>query len=101
MLTITDGDTMVQAICKNPPWGPWTKWRKSRMEFYMRFEPNAPLRDVPPRAVGEVANHRVRMDGMASDILWEAILSNPDQQLMANLEKLFENTKASSSSSSS
>ncbi len=70
------------------------------MEFYKRFEPNEPLRDIPPRAVGEVANHRVRLDGVASDFLWEAILANPDEQLMANLEKLFQATKTTSSASS-
>lgn len=95
MLTISDatweGDdrTVVQVICGEPPQTEWTAWCKSRCEFYMRFEPNEPLRDAPPSATGEIAQHRLRMDGVASDMVWQGVLSSPDKQLLNNLEKLF------------
>ena len=96
MLTISDeqgakGPSMtIQVICKEPPQTEWNAWAKSRIEFYKRFEPNEPLRDEPALTCPRLANQRVRLEGLSSDLLWTAILGNPDTQLMANLEKLYD-----------
>ena len=60
----------------------------------MRFEPNETLRDEPPKTTEKLASHRLRLEGSASDLLWSSVLSDPDGQLMSNLERLFEATKA-------
>ena len=68
-------------------------WSKSRIEFYMRFEPNEPLRDEPPTTSPRLATQRLRLEGVGSDLLWIAVLGSPDAQLTANLEKLYDNMK--------
>ena len=99
MLTITDDQgaegptTVIQVICREPPQKEWNAWSKSRIEFYMRFEPNEPLRDEPPTTNPRLANQRLRLEGMGSDLLWIAVLGSPDAQLTANLEKLYDNIK--------
>jgi len=99
MLTLMDGEwgtencTVLQVICGYPPQTDYNKWCKSRCEFYMRFEPNETLRDEPPKTTEKLASHRLRLEGGASDLLWSSVLSDPDGQLMSNLERLFEATK--------
>ena len=59
----------------------------------MRFEPNETLRDAPPKTTEKLASDRLRLEGVASDLLWSSVLSDPDGQLMSNLERLFDATR--------
>jgi hypothetical protein len=99
MLTLMDGEwgtadcTVLQVICGYPPQTEYNKWCKSKCEFYMPFEPNETLRDEPPKTTEKLASHRLRLEGLASELLWSSVLSDPDGQLMSNLERLFEATK--------
>ena len=87
MLQIGSGDNHIQLIMDEPPDRECSDWCNSRIEFYKRVEPNAPLRDVAPDTKSPAKN-RIRFSGLASAAVWKVILSNPEQKTLEDIAKM-------------
>ena len=70
-----------------PPGPLYTKWIKSRVEWYKRVLPRAPLTDEKLDLILPAAG-RLLMEGVVSDALWTILLSNPDEKAMQRIEAL-------------
>ena len=86
-LQISDGEVTLQAIVDEPPGTLYAKWIRSRVEWYKRIAPKAPLTDKRPD-LSLPAHRRVRMSEAVSQALWEVCLSNPDEAAMRHIEQL-------------
>ena len=72
----------LQLILDEPPQALYSRWIKSRVEYYTRMEPQAPLRDecldIDPNTVSRLRFSRVNNMEHISDLLWGIIFSNPE-----------------------
>ncbi|CAE8624621.1 unnamed protein product [Polarella glacialis] len=71
---------------------PLLQWRvvrkPGRMEYFTRFEPNEPCRDVPPTLADAPENRRVRFSGIASNTIWEILYTDLDLGTIVELDRL-------------
>ena len=87
MVQIGNGQNKIQLILVEPQEALYNQWANDRIEFYKRVEPNAPVRDVAPE-FSEKAAHRLRLRKMASDAVWDVVLSNPEKAGLAAIQQL-------------
>jgi hypothetical protein len=86
-LQISDGTVTLQAIVDEPPGTMYAKWIKSRVEWYKRILPRAPLTDEKPN-LALPARNRLRFSESLSNALWEIVLSNPEEAALQSIERL-------------
>jgi hypothetical protein len=86
-LQISDGTVTLQAIVDEPPGTLYAKWIKSRVEWYKRILPRAPLTDERPN-LAPPASNRLRFSESLSNALWEIVLSNPEEAALQSIERL-------------
>ena len=79
---------VLQLILDNPPQATYNKWAKERVEFYERFEPNAPRRGEYPIMPDEGSVNRLAFTGNDSKIIWELLLTNSSNELQETLDNL-------------
>ena len=87
-MVIYDGETCLQLILDNPPSELEQKWKKARIEFYKRIEPNAVVRDQYPIVPPESANHRIRFTGAASDAIYKIVYGQLHTEAFSVLDEL-------------
>ncbi|CAE8737486.1 unnamed protein product, partial [Polarella glacialis] len=104
-IQINDGSTCLQIILDSPDQTLHNNWTTERMEYFTRFEPKKPCRDVPPTLADAPENHRVRFSGVASNALprtqsrrscanhrvrfsGEILYTNPDLGTIVELDRL-------------
>ena len=75
-----------------PPAVPFETFKKSRIEWYKRFEPQDQLRDTPPVATGKV--HRLRLEAQASTQLWLGIFQTQHEDTKAAMARAFREYEA-------
>ena len=82
----------LQLILDEPPQALYSRWIKSRVEYYTRMEPQAPLRDecldIDPNTVSRLRFSRVNNMEHISDILWGIIFSNPEMDGLKQIHDL-------------
>ena len=77
----------MQAVVDEPPGPLYAKCIRSRMEWYKRVLPRAPLTDEKPDLTLPAAG-RLLMEGIVTDALWTILLSNPDEKAKQRKEAL-------------
>ena len=82
----------LQLILDEPPQALYSRWIKSRVEYYTRMEPQAPLRDecldIDPNTVSRLRFSRVNNMEHISDLLWGIIFSNPEMDGLRQIHDL-------------
>ena len=82
----------LQLILDEPPQALYSRWIKSRVEYYTRMEPQAPLRDecldIDPNTVSRLRFSRVNNMEHISDLLWGIIFSNPEADGLRQIHDL-------------
>ena len=86
-LQISDGEVTLQLIADEPPGPLYAKWIRSRVEWYKRIAPRAPLTDEKPN-LDLPAKNRIRCGETVSSALWEVVLSNPEEGALQEIERL-------------
>ena len=86
-LQISDGDVTLQLVVDEPPGPLYAKWIRSRIKWYKRIAPWAPLTDEKPNLSLPAAG-RIRCTPAVSEALWETVLSNPEECALQEIERL-------------
>ena len=86
-LQISDGEVTLQLITDEPPGPLYAKWIRSRVEWYKRVAPRAPLTDEKPN-LDLPAKNRIRCGSAVSEALWAIVLSNPEEGALQEIERL-------------
>ena len=82
---LTDGQHALQLILDEPPEEAYNQFIKNRIQFYMRFEPNAPALDAPPIFPPSTKHRRLQLVREASNAVWTALLTDPDITALTQL----------------
>jgi hypothetical protein len=82
---LTDGQHALQLILDEPPEDAYNQFIKNRIQFYMRFEPNAPTLDAPPIFPPSTKHRRLQLVREASNAVWTALLTDPDITALTQL----------------
>jgi hypothetical protein len=86
-LHISDGEVTLQLIVDEPPGPLYAQWIRSRVEWYKRIAPRAPLTDEKPN-LDLPAKNRIRCSSTVSEALWAVVLSNPEEGALQEIERL-------------
>ena len=87
LLKSLGASTKFQIVIDAPPEKMWEEWKKSRIDYYRRFEPSAPVRDEPlgpPKGA-----KRLRLTGQASTQLWMGALAGTDEKSKRAMAEAF------------
>jgi hypothetical protein len=86
-LQISDGEVTLQLIVDEPPGPLYAQWIRSRVEWYKRIAPRAPLTDEKHN-LDLPAKNRIRCSSTVSEALWTVVLSNPEEGALQEIERL-------------